>query len=540
MKRILWLFTALFILGVSAQNSDVSGSSLQGNNQKIYFAVESETTINSQELTSIKQSYNFQVKKGLTFSETDYHNLESRMKRLGKSIESVTRLRLIYQIEIGNVSTETLNNITSKIAQIKGVRYASIVNNEPIVPPSDIPPQTPNYRPQQMYYAANPGINMDYAHGLGLNGSGFRIRDVEYGFNKNHEEFAHQNQIQLAPGMTVNSGAYQSYIDHGTATTGVMVADNGDYGVSGLLYGASEFLLFPEWQESGYDRILAIQTAIAASTQGDLILYEMQTYGETATGYVMQEFNAVSWDLTKAATDSGIIIVAAAGNGNQNIDGSFYADYMNRGDSGAIIVGAGTADLNHNKVWYSNYGQRIDLQGWGSLVLSTGYGEFAAIGSDYNQYYTNFEGTSSATPMVGACALALQQFYFEQTGDYLSPQEIRTILKETGIPQGTGGNIGPLPNMEAALQRLEEQLNVNRPQENMFTIYPNPARNSIRVHGSFYDVAAFEIYDVLGHQVQSGKVLPSQEINIESLSNGMYWVKLQYQNKTLTKKLLKQ
>ncbi len=31
---------------------------------------------------------------------------------------------------------------------------------------------------------------MRYAWNLGLDGAGIRIRDVEYGFNKNHEEFS--------------------------------------------------------------------------------------------------------------------------------------------------------------------------------------------------------------------------------------------------------------------------------------------------------------------------------------------------------------
>src|SRR5690606_1088882 len=172
----------------------------------------------------------------------------------------------------------------------------------------------------------------------------------------------------IQPGMTVHSSMDAGWTEHGTATAGVVFAHKGDYGVSGMAHGANEFVLFPEYtEEFGYDRIFAVSEAIANSATGDVILYEMQTGGASGEpeDYVPAEYNQVIWNLTKAASDAGIVIVAAAGNGNQNLDHAMYADYMNRGDSGAIIVGAGSSTVQHDKLWFSTYGSRVNVQGWG-------------------------------------------------------------------------------------------------------------------------------------------------------------------------------
>jgi hypothetical protein len=73
--------------------------------------------------------------------------------------------------------------------------------------------------------------------------------------------------------------------------------------------------------------------------------------------------------VTKAATGAGIIAVSAAGNGNEDLDSSQYSEYMSRGDSGAIIVGAEIATKMHSKPPFSTCGSRVDVQAWGDCWL---------------------------------------------------------------------------------------------------------------------------------------------------------------------------
>lgn len=42
------------------------------------------------------------------------------------------------------------------------------------------------------------------------------------------------------------------------------------------------------------------------------------------------------------------------------------------GDSGAIMVGAGDDTTAHNKIDFSNFGSRVDVQAWGMNVYSAG------------------------------------------------------------------------------------------------------------------------------------------------------------------------
>jgi hypothetical protein len=249
------------------------------------------------------------------------------------------------------------------------------------------------------------------------------------------------------------------------------------------------------------------------------------------------------WLLTQTASNAGITIVAAAGNGNQNLDAPFYASYMNRGDSGAIIVGAGSPNAAHNKLSFSTYGSRVDLQGWGSGVYTSGYGNVVMIGNDFNQGYTNFSGTSSATPLVGACVVLLQSYYFEQTGLYLTPYELRDILKETGIPQGSGGNIGPMPDMHAAIAYLNQNfLFVNNFDTFTFTLYPNPVHESLRIKAAnhLFDSSAYvDIYNIHGQLLQRFPFKNDVIIDFSGKSQGVYFISVSDSNQKIIKKVVK-
>src|SRR4029078_9364840 len=99
------------------------------------------------------------------------------------------------------------------------------------------------------------------------------------------------------------------------------------------------------------------------------------------------------------------------GNGNKNLDGSAFSDYTSWGDSGAIIVGAGTDDVEHAKLSFSTFGSRVNVQGWGQNVFSLGYGSFAQYGGDPNQKYADaFNGTSAAAGIVADAAGLLEGF----------------------------------------------------------------------------------------------------------------------------------
>ncbi|MEE8575979.1 MAG: S8 family serine peptidase, partial [candidate division Zixibacteria bacterium] len=174
------------------------------------------------------------------------------------------------------------------------------------------------------------------------------------------------------------------------------------------------------------------------------------------------------------AVGNGINVVEAAGNGQENLDAAIYSvgngghwPFLSANNSGAIIVGAGSAppafggsSTDRSRLWFSNYGSRLDLQGWGEDVYTTGYGDLYWVEGVDVWYTSSFGGTSSASPIVASAVAILEGIYEEASGGLtVTPAMMRSILIATGSPQQAGAypisqHIGPRPNVLAAVAQL--------------------------------------------------------------------------------------
>ncbi|WP_299254300.1 S8/S53 family peptidase [uncultured Lacinutrix sp.] len=508
---------------------------------RFYFKLSSElefsspkAVLNHSELVNLNENYVFEINNAYGFTKAKIENL-SRLSKTNFTLKNTFRIEGLFTESEKESFLETLKNTDQLL-------YAYSARTTPIVPPHDIAPTTNDLEANQGYIESNPGLNIRYAWDNGVAGSNIRIRAVEYGVNLEHEELDHQN-VFIAAGATINSSASTAYTEHGTSVAGIVIADKGTYGISGLAYNAVEYILYPEWtEEYNYNRVTATSNAVANSTAGDIIIFEMQASGQNG-GFVPAEFEQAIWDLTKAATDSGIIIVAAAGNGNENLDDTFYDAYNARGDSGAIIVGAGTSNVSHNKLSFSTYGSRVDLHSWGENVYTTGEtcANTTAFGNDFNQTYNScFNGTSSATATIGGFTAVLQSYYLQQTGNYMPPATMRSLIINTGIPQGSGNNIGPFPNMQAAMLSLDNTLSVDSKSVSNFIMYPNPTNGILNINlNSFNNAVSLEIHNLVGQQVFTTKLTKSNSrISVSNLSKGLYLVTVKTSNTLTTKKLI--
>jgi hypothetical protein len=520
---------------------------------RLYVAFNSNITENKDYLKAIaatvpgfaelRQQYGIVPVKAINIPDTKLDEMEQTAIRLTGSGSSVAKLRNIAEFTISAPTNERLLQLALNLEKQDGVAYCCLMPATPVHPPGDIAPVTPLVEDMQGYISLD-GVKMDYAWQMGLTGEGIKIRDVEYGFNPNHEELNERN-VALGPDMAISDEAGLDYTEHGTAVFGILYADKGDYGISGMAYGADEVVLFPEWQPfdlGGYNRINAITQCMAYSVPGDVVLFEMQTGGAQGN-FCQAEYDQLVWDLTKAATDAGIVVVAAAGNGYENLDADEYISYMDRGDSGAIIVGAGSPDDLHDRLDYSTYGTRVDVQGWGYYVYSSGYGDAGQIGGDFNQSYTNFSGTSSATPIVASCVIVLQSYYHGLTGEYLTGPQMRDLLKATGTPQGAGmpGNIGPLPDMENAIAEVGNIASAGSFDKDAFTVYPNPVQDKLMLTTQYLSGnAKAEVYNALGQMVYSTAISANNaQIDFSTFSKGIYSIKVIDAEKTVTKRVIK-
>jgi subtilisin family serine protease len=332
-----------------------------------------------------------------------------------------------------------------------------------------------NFEPSQGYLDEPPyGIGAAQVWSLaGAKGKGVTICDIEGNWNRAHEDLP--TGIQLLGGTPINDLGWRN---HGTAVLGEMVSIPNSIGCVGISHQATAAV-----QSTIINGVFNTAGAIANATSnlkaGDVILIELHAIGPTGK-YVAMQYWPDIFSAIKAAVDKGITVVEAAGNGNENFGLAVFKNTGLQKDSGAIVVGAGVPPTNHvdfdgfggglpsyaslgvprSRIFFSNYGKIVNVQGWGWHVTSLGYGD-AQGGASENTWYTlRFSGTSSASPIVTGAVACLQGRAKAKNGAPLTPKRVRDILKSTGTAQKAGPgvpltqHIGPLPNLVAAMKKV--------------------------------------------------------------------------------------
>ena len=323
------------------------------------------------------------------------------------------------------------------------------------------PIKTPSYRDYQGYLHAAPfGIDVREAWKLpGGRGADVYFADVEGGWNNKHEDLPVE-RMEHVGGKPV-----RGWQPHGTAVLGVMAGTDNDIGVTGI---APDMAKIVTSSIGGIGPAAAIDAAQARLRPGDVLLIELHAIGPRGV-YVPMEFFDDVYDAVRLATDRGIVVVGAAGNGGENLDHPDYGGKMDPAvrDSGAILVGAGAPPrrgyTNLSRLDFSNYGKRVDVQGWGRMVATLDYGDLQRCAGDDRTYTGVFSGTSSASPVVAGAAVVLQGIQKAASGVPFGPRQLRTLLRENGTAQVDGPDgaatqrIGPRPDLAKAVRALEDR-----------------------------------------------------------------------------------
>ncbi|GIG88488.1 S8 family serine peptidase [Plantactinospora endophytica] len=329
------------------------------------------------------------------------------------------------------------------------------------------PPATPDFTSMQGYQRPAPqGVDADFARqDPRARGAGIRIVDLEYDWNPFHEDLQLDWTSDLGGTQFPRNTSFAD--EHGTAVFGELVAQPNGYGVTGGVPDADMFGISPMQRTSSGGasyRPAAAMTHVAQFLgAGDALLIEQQTTGPNGgTRYVPAEWVQSVFDATRLLTQLGVVVVATGGNGGENLDAPEFQGRFNRSvrDSGAIVVGAG-ASTDRSRLSFSVYGSRVDVQGWGNNITTTGSNgnlQGGTSAANRNIRYTrSFGGTSGAGPIVTGAVVAIQS-YLKATGrPVLTATAVSNLLKSTGTPQGgnTAQRIGPLPNLRAALGAVQ-------------------------------------------------------------------------------------
>ena len=394
------------------------------------------------------------------------------------------------------VDEERMDALAERLASCAAVQTAYIKPpSEPPVlnldeseaeaqPSDDTPPATPDFVSRQGYRRAAPeGVDADWANNQpGGHGAGVGIIDIEGAWN-----FAHEDLLQNQGGVI--GGTQSSNIDwrnHGTAVVGEFGGDRNSFGVTGISSDSNTraISIFGGTGSAG-----AITQAADALNPGDIVLIELHRPGprhnfqsrRDQLGYIAIEWWPDDFAAIQYAVGKGVIVVEAAGNGAEDLDDALYdarpagfpAGWQNpfntaNPSSGAVVVGAGapppgTHGSNHgpdrSRLGFSNYGARVDAQGWGREVTTTGYGTLQG-GNENVWYRDTFSGTSSASPIVVGALACVQGILAAGGNAKATPAKAIEVLRNTGSPQQDAPGrpatqrIGNRPDIRAAIAYL--------------------------------------------------------------------------------------
>ncbi|MFE0514103.1 S8 family peptidase [Streptomyces sp. NPDC058964] len=419
---------------------------------------------------------------------------EERVRQTGA--EGVPDLTLFYRVSGGESRAQEL---CARMAALPGIDTAYV---KPGAVPATVAdderrrkegaPITPDFSGRQGYLRPAPeGIDAHWAwQRPGGTGQGVTVIDVEGAWQLGHEDLA----AKLA-GVVVGTPLTDlAWRNHGTAVIGVLGGDRTDHGVTGIVPDA----VTAAASFRGAGTAAAIHAAADRLGPGDLVLVELHRPGprfeyadrDDQRGYIPLEWWPDDYAAVRYAASRGVLVVAAAGNGGESLDDALYEhrpdgfpswwrNPFNPGGpaSGAVLVGAGapppgTHGRDHgpdrSRLAFSNYGARVDAQGWGREVTTTGGfwdrpGDLQGGPEEITWYTDTFSGTSSAAPVVAGALAALQGMLRAAGQPPMSPERAREVLRVTGSPQQdapgrpASQRIGGRPDVKAAVTHLLPQ-----------------------------------------------------------------------------------
>lgn len=449
---------------------------------------------------------------------------EDRVRAASEAVAGfpdVPDLASFYYVQAPEDQLETL---AESLGHVDGVETAYVkppaepaatTLNDMAPDASEAPAATPSFEARQGYLDAAPGgIDARYAWTVaGGGGAGVRVIDCEWGWRFTHEDLS-QNSSGVLVGSSLSydadataATANNRAVNHGTAVVGEIGGDKNALGVSGIApdaaVGAASFASF-----SSASTITRAADKLGA---GDILLLEIHRPGprhnfqarDDQLGYVAIEWWPDDFAAIRYAVGKGIIVVEAAGNGAEDLDDGLYdarpttfpSSWRNpfnpaNPSSQAVLVGAGapppgTHGNNHgadrSRLGFSNHGRRVDCQGWGREVTTTGYGDLQG-GSATDLWYTDrFSGTSSASPIVVGALACAQGVIRAQGGDPLTSSAAIAALRASGSPQQdqpgrpATQRIGNRPNLRQLIPQVADGWSNNR------TVVRTHAKNSAQM-----------------------------------------------------------
>ncbi|WGD34057.1 S8 family serine peptidase [Olleya sp. YS] len=255
------------------------------------------------------------------------------------------------------------------------------------------------------------------------------------------------------------------------------------------------------------------------------------TYDNPNYSHTPADMDGNTTYITKGANiafEKGILVVNSAGNSG---GGSWQIVGAPADAAGVFSVGAVKADGTYAS--FSSQGnstqptQKPD-------VVAQGQSSYVILNNDV---ISTLNGTSFSAPILAGGIVCLWQALPSFTN-----AEIMQLVRESASQYNAPDNVlgYGIPDLSIALAQGLSVVEFQN-QNTTLKLYPNPVKNELTVEiPNQYEEAWVKIYDILGKKVIETTVTTIQQnINTTALAKGVYLVKIEANDLSITKKIIK-
>ena len=315
-----------------------------------------------------------------------------------------------------------------------------------------------------------------------LGGKGVKLAIVDDGFDLDHEDFAGRftdgyDFVDDDNDPTYNPNKRPYPDEHGTSCAGVAGAatDNGT-GVAGACPNCTLIPIRMDMDGYSLDNAAIESFEWAAGAGADII---SNSWGPADNGGAVDMGSTLKNLVANLATTGrngrGIVILFAAGNGDESIDGNRTRDGFANNEN---VLAIGATNASGTRAYYSDYGKSLDFMAPSCDYSNNGYGDLidgiwtidntgrdgynsgkSSLGDSKGNYTNDFGGTSSACPLAAGITGLILSANKSLTRDDIYEIYTETSDKVGGVSYTNGFNekygYGRINACEAVKKALE-------------------------------------------------------------------------------------